>query len=285
MKKKHVAGILALFMGILGVHRYYLGQRLLGALYTFAFFITLIITIEEGVPAVMFPAILGFIDSILFFVMPKEDFDERYNKKKLKRKARTRTTSSTERKFSHQKQSDVRHEDEDTRKKTSELQAIKKEAIELFRDYQFEEAVDLFEEASQLAPNDPSIHFNLACCYSMIEDAELAYDHLQKAVENGFDATNKIHSHTALAYLRTHPEFDQFVQNGFKVLKALPTPQQSLLDAKPEESTPEEQEPTVEISEEDDLLTQIAKLGDLLEQGVLTQEEFAIQKQKLLENL
>ncbi|KAA3637066.1 MAG: NINE protein [Bacteroidetes bacterium] len=282
MKKKHVAGILALFMGILGVHRYYLGQRLLGAFYTFAFFISLIITIEEGVPAVMFPAILGFIDSILFFVMPKEDFDERYNKKKLKRKARTRTTS-TERKFSHQKQTDTRPVD--NRKKTSELQTLKKEAIELFRDYEFEEAVDLFEEASQLAPNDPSIHFNLACCYSMIEEAELSYNHLQKAVENGFDATNKIHSHTALAYLRTHPEFEQFVQNGFKVVKALPTPQESLLDTKPEEESPEKEKPTVEISEEDDLLTQIAKLGDLLEQGVLTQEEFAIQKQKLLENL
>ncbi len=242
MKKKHVAGILALFMGILGVHRYYLGQRWLGALYTFAFFITLMITIEEDVPAVMFPAILGFIDAILFFVMPKEDFDERYNKKKLKRKVRTRVTTA-ERKFSHQKQTDTRPVD--TRKKTSELQALKKEAIELFRDYEFEEAVDLFEEASQLAPNDPSIHFNLACCYSMIEEAELSYDHLQKAVENGFDATNKIQSHTALAYLRTHPEFDQFVQNGFKVVKALPTPQESLLDTKPEEKAPEEKKPEV----------------------------------------
>jgi TM2 domain-containing membrane protein YozV len=104
MKKKHVAGILAFFLGIMGVHRYYLGQRLLGAFYTFAFFISMIITIEEGVPAVMFPAILGFIDAVLFFVMPKEDFDDRYNSKRKK----TKSACSESRKeiFSSKKQPD-----------------------------------------------------------------------------------------------------------------------------------------------------------------------------------
>lgn len=280
MKKKHVAGILALFMGILGVHRYYLGQRLLGAFYTFAFFISLIITIEEGVPAVMFPAILGFIDAILFFVMPKEDFDERYNKKKVKRRPYRETR---ERKFSHQKQIET-SSPAPARSSSVELATLKKRAIELFRDYEFEEAVEVFTDASELAPNDPSIHFNLACCYSMIEEAELSYQHLQKAVENGFDATKKIHSHTALAYLRTHPEFDAFVENGFKVIKALPTPQENLLDDAPKSQEDVKTEKLSEIAEEDDLLTQISKLGDLLEQGVLTQEEFALQKQKLLEN-
>jgi tetratricopeptide (TPR) repeat protein len=160
---------------------------------------------------------------------------------------------------------------------------LKKGAIELFRDYEFEEAVELFQDASEMAPTDPSIHFNLACCYSMIEEAELSYQHLQKAVEYGFDATKKIHSHTALAYLRTHPDFDSFVENGFKIIKALPTPQENILDTKPENVQADEVEDKLKLDEEDDLLTQIAKLGDLLEKGVLTQEEFALQKQKLLE--
>ena len=38
------------------------------------------------------------------------------------------------------------------------------------------------------------------------------------------------------------------------------------------------------VTEEEDLLTQISKLGDLLDKGILTQEEFAVQKQKLLED-
>ena len=214
MKKKHVAGLLAFFLGVMGVHRYYLGQRLLGAFYTFAFFISMIITIEEGVPAVMFPAVLGFIDAVLFFVMPKEDFDERYNSKRTKRRVYSTTK---ERKFSHQKAGRLTSAPVSDR--SAELQSVKKRAIELFRDYEFEEAVELFLDASELAPNDPSIHFNLACCYSMIEEAALSFRHLQKAVENGFDATKKIHSHTALAYLRTHPDFDNFVENGFKIVR------------------------------------------------------------------
>lgn len=265
MKKKHVAGILALLLGIFGVHRYYLGQRLLGILYTFAFFFTLIISAEENVPAVMIPAILGFIDAVLLFVMPQEDFDDRYNKKRLQH---------TERRFAHQKVAPVHPPLAAARPVTSELQSLKKNAIELFRDYEFEEAAEIFLKALEVAPNDPSIHFNLACCYSMVEEAESAFSHLQKAVECGFDAAKKIHVHTALAFLRTHPDFDRFVENGFTIVKALPTPQANILDTTPVQ----------EINEEDDLLTQISKLGDLLEKGVLTQEEFALQKQKLLED-
>lgn len=35
-------------------------------------------------------------------------------------------------------------------------------------------------------------------------------------------------------------------------------------------------------SKEDDIIAQLEKLGELLEKGILTQEEFATQKSKLL---
>lgn len=56
MKDKNVAGILALFLGAFGVHRFYLGQTGLGILY--AVFMTGISTI------------LGIIDAIVFFHGP-----------------------------------------------------------------------------------------------------------------------------------------------------------------------------------------------------------------------
>jgi tetratricopeptide (TPR) repeat protein len=271
MKKKNVAGILALILGIYGVHRFYLGQRFLGVLYLVGFFIGLMVTIgtDGEFPLVTVPAIIGFIDAVLLFVMPKEDFDERYNKKRIKQGVQ----QNKPKRFSHQTKEAPHYESPRAHQSLGvKLQTIKKSAIELFRDYEFEDAIEEFLEALELAPNDPSIHFNLACCYSMVENAGEAYKHLEKAVENGFDATKKIQAHTALAYLRTHPEFDQFVESGFKVLKALPTPKENLLDAQPP------------VIEEEDLLTQISKLGDLLDKGILTQEEFAVQKQKLLED-
>lgn len=65
-KSKTVAAILALLVGVLGIHRFYLGQVGLGILYLF-----LSITGISG--------IIAFIDFITFIVMSKAEFDAKYN--------------------------------------------------------------------------------------------------------------------------------------------------------------------------------------------------------------
>ena len=93
MKNKNVAGALAIFFGIFGTHRFYLGQRFLGALYFFLFWAGLAITIEENNPIVMFlPALISLVDSIVFFAMPWEDFDRRYNKAYFKQNQQQQET-------------------------------------------------------------------------------------------------------------------------------------------------------------------------------------------------
>ncbi len=67
MKDKSTAGILALFLGGLGVHRFYLGQTGLGFFYLI-FCWTFI------------PAGIGVIDALCFFANSKERFDSEYNK-------------------------------------------------------------------------------------------------------------------------------------------------------------------------------------------------------------
>ena len=69
MKNKTVAGTLALMLGIFGVHHFYLGKKAQGVLHLALFFFTMMITIEEEAPAVMIPALLGFIDAVLFFAV------------------------------------------------------------------------------------------------------------------------------------------------------------------------------------------------------------------------
>jgi len=66
MKDKTLAGLLALILGTLGVHRFYLGQPKLGILY--------LILLFTGISA-----ILGLIDAVMFLTMNQEDFDEKYN--------------------------------------------------------------------------------------------------------------------------------------------------------------------------------------------------------------
>lgn len=67
MKDKITAALLAFFLGAIGVHRFYLGQSGLGLAYLI-FCWTLI------------PAIIAFIDFIIFLTMSKENFDLKYNR-------------------------------------------------------------------------------------------------------------------------------------------------------------------------------------------------------------
>ncbi|HEY1270307.1 MAG TPA: NINE protein [Candidatus Binatia bacterium] len=66
-KSKLVAGLLALVLGGLGVHKFYLGQIGWGVLYAI-FFWTFI------------PAVVGFIEGIMLLAMTQEEFNEKYGK-------------------------------------------------------------------------------------------------------------------------------------------------------------------------------------------------------------
>ncbi len=265
MKKKNVAGFLALFLGVFGVHRFYLGQRFLGFLYMVITFFAVIISAEENVPAIMAPAILGFVDAVLFFVMPREDFDRRYNKSS-DRSWYGRHYRNADRFPAPRRRRQV-HD--------SEFEIIKRRGIQNFRDYRFEAAAEDFEQALSLEPENAAIHYNLAATYAMLEEAGLAFQHLEEAVACGFDQVEKIHSHDALAYLRAHPDFQDFVDNGYRLpALELNAPDKETLELDPR-AAEEKPKPTK-------LLEQIAELGKLRDRGILTEEEFAQQKEKIL---
>jgi TM2 domain-containing membrane protein YozV len=66
-KNKIVAGILALFLGGIGVHKAYLGK--IGA------FVLCVLFCWTGIPA-----IVAFIEAIILFCMSDEAFDAKYNR-------------------------------------------------------------------------------------------------------------------------------------------------------------------------------------------------------------
>lgn len=66
MKNKLTSGLFALFLGGIGVHKFYLGQTTAGVLY--------LLFSWTGVPA-----ILALIDAIILLTMSDEDFNEKYN--------------------------------------------------------------------------------------------------------------------------------------------------------------------------------------------------------------
>lgn len=64
-KNKIVAGLLALFLGYLGVHHFYLGSTMAG-----------VVTI---VACCGFSGLLPFVEAIMIFLMSDADFDAKYN--------------------------------------------------------------------------------------------------------------------------------------------------------------------------------------------------------------
>lgn len=266
-KDKGVATILAMVSVIFpfGLHRFYLGQTGLGVLYICTFFFSWIISI---------------IDIIVFLATDEDDFDFKYNRFKTvdtyrqqerfddfdARRAEERRRNSN---FEKQKS----RESNLGRKKMAVKNPHKMSGIEKYKDFDFNGAIVDFKKALQVNYQDVAVHFNLACAYSINEDKESAFFHLDKSVEYGFVEFDKIKSHDALSFLRIQPEYESFISNGFRLnTSANPAVKRpKKVEAKP-----------LNVIQSENLLDQLKKLGDLRERGLLTDEEFQVQKEKLL---
>lgn len=263
MRDKNVAGILALFLGGLGVHRFYLGQIGWGILYLVFFWVSWVI---------------GVIDAIVFLTMDKDDFDRQYNKNYYQRQS---YRQDYDRQSYRRERADLRARRRENARParpaygnpvSTAARDYLEEGKKNFRDYDYESAIDSFEAAIKENPKDVAAHFNIACAYSLTENKDKAFYHLDRAVALGFDDWNRIKNHDALAFLRIQPEFLIFEQNGFRLgAPQLASPKEDLLSSQPAGGG---------LSRE--LLDQLNRLGELHEKGLLTEEEFVAQKRKLL---
>lgn len=264
MKNKTTAGILALTLGVFGVHRFYLGQTLLGILYLF-------------LPPI--GAILGFIDGILLLTMHQDVFDAKYNREdkwerkraKRDRRREKRTQRRDERQNRRKSRSQVkpRHrvknsptvttnrDRTDRAKRKVTFKKIHEQGLKYFKDYQFDEAEKSYLKALNIAPDHPKLLYDLACLYAMKEDADKGFEYLALAVHKGFKDLDDIETNPALAYLRIQDEFLDFAKAGYRTL------------VKKEEHGVE-------------LLEQLRQLDILRSRGMLTEFEFEEERKKLM---
>lgn len=253
-KSKNVAGFLALFFGWLGIHRFYLEQNTRGVFYIIFCWFPLI-------------WIIGFIDAIAFFSMDEQQFDRKYNKHE--NSGDTDFERPVGRRYAQRQTPPPKpayRTGQPKKDNLSKASFYRKAGLEKFKDYDYSGAIEDFEKSLELEPRDIATHFNLACTYSLTENVEGAFKHLDRAVTLGFKDFKKIKEHHALAYLRIQKQFEEFQENGYRLSQKSwkKTDEENLLDTKP------------------DLLDQLKKLGDLRDKGLLTEQEFADQKKKLL---
>lgn len=252
MRNKTTAGLLSLFLGWAGVHRFYLGQTGLGILYFFLMFF-----------GVSF--ILGLIDAIVFFAMDDEEFNRKYNSPKQQTSFGRRVQQ-----YGPYSQNRGRIPAPNRQANNRDVQnPYKVDGIKKYKEFDLEGAIDDFKKGLDIHPNDISLHFNLACAYSLTEQVDKAYAHLDKAVRLGFNDFDKIKSHDDLAFVRIQDRFDEFQNNGFR-LKEVNSPP-------PPEIKATEYEPI----HDDLLLSQLKRLSELRDRGLLSEQEFIIEKKKL----
>jgi len=289
MRDKNVAGILGLFFGWIGVHRFYLGQVGLGILYAIL-----------AVSGISF--ILGLIDAIVFFSMDKDAFDIKYNAKYFEAVPRERRSNRNyqgpPRREQRRAGRDHRGEyrEQSRRRPAKPVQPpkppptkprsnpYKKSGIEKYKEYDYDGAIQDFQKALEISPRDVAVHFNLACAYSLNEKAEKAFQHLDQAVRLGFDDFKRIKEHDALAYLRIQDDFESFEKNKFRLPAEKVEQQLELPTEEVSDQVKQDQNKDDDISPgSSELLEQLNKLSELRKKGLLTEEEFAVQKRKLLD--
>lgn len=306
MKDKTIAAILAFFGGIVGLHRFYVGQKGLGMAQLFFF----VLALSAGaspftVLLLSLATIFGIIDAISFLGMDEREFDLKYNQAVVAAAptANRQASSMTdrERRFQERQRQRAELEKERERQDKERFQqrgaertpgpprpaaakgdpgrADRERGVRYFKDYEYGEAIEAFRKALSKNPRDVAAHFNIACSYSVEEESDRALYHLDRAVALGFDDFERIRNHDSLAYLRVQSAYPDFQANNFRL--AAPPPE-SINNTDDPLVNDDRQSLNTTAPVHDELLEQLQRLAALREKGLLTEVEFNTQKRRLL---
>jgi tetratricopeptide (TPR) repeat protein len=200
--------------------------------------------------------VIAILDAVLLMAMSKTDFDQKYNRPKGKAARRFRQPARGQRTLHRTPE-----------RKEGDPAIVR--GIKLYRREHYQEAIFEFKRALEEDPQSAAAHFNLACCYSILHNAEEAYEHLAQAVELGFDDRERLLTHEALSYLHRRSDFAAFRDNGFRLVHQLaPGNEEDLLEQARQSGM--------------SILDQLEALGDRLDKGELSRDEFEIEKKKIL---
>ena len=74
------------------------------------------------------------------------------------------------------------------------------------------EGLEVDRRLVRLAPENSTVHYNLACSLALLERPEEALDALRRSVELGYDDAEHLIADEDLASLRERPEFRELLQ-------------------------------------------------------------------------
>jgi len=85
-------------------------------------------------------------------------------------------------------------------------------AAALMRLSQSEQAMERAQRASTIDPEDTAVLYNVGCVYALAGSTEEALDHLDKAIQNGFEQREWVENDSDWDSLRGEPRFQALMQ-------------------------------------------------------------------------
>ena len=76
----------------------------------------------------------------------------------------------------------------------------------------FDKGLKLDEKLKKIKPEDPIVHYNLACSYSLLNEIDKALDTIQRAIKLGYDDLRHLEIDPDLENLRRDNRFQQIIR-------------------------------------------------------------------------
>lgn len=262
-----MAVLFAVGLGWCGVHRFTLGQWQWGLAHVFLFVVSMSMLSRFGLdnPWISLSAFVAYYHAYQWWRMTDEEFGEQFLEvDESDRQVTGKYLAGQE----------ITHPRVLSGRARRTLLASAKTAYEYF-DYQ--RAAELYEQALDLDLQDGESRVHAARCYVLLEDGESAYRHLAMAFQLGATNLDLVAEHPDFAWLRTRDDFDARRRAGFGAIAPPVAPAPA--DPTPANGQPQHAAlPPPSIS----ILDGLERLADLRERGVLDDEEFSRQKERLL---
>ena len=81
------------------------------------------------------------------------------------------------------------------------------------RTHRLAQAIDALEKALSIAPEEPLLHYNLSCYWSLLGDADRAIAELRAAIDLEPEFRGRIASEPDFNSIRSRPEFERIVNS------------------------------------------------------------------------
>ncbi len=104
------------------------------------------------------------------------------------------------------------------RRSPNDLDALRILGDDLTKLGRHDDSLKIDQKLAQLLPNDPVVHYNLACSYSLIHNYSQSVEELEKALDLGFSDFKQLRRDPDLKNLRMHPSFKK-IREKIRVVK------------------------------------------------------------------